>query len=105
MATRVRYHDHIERACASGPEMYSAMSRLVSDVATDARRSAPVDTPVSRGGAQTIAGWVDPSPDGYVGYVGWARRAYYLRFHERGWEHRAARPFLQPAVDRRRITS
>jgi HK97 gp10 family phage protein len=104
MAVTVRYFAGAERIIAAGPDMRDAMQRLVSGIAGDARAGAPVDTPKSRGGARTITGWVQLGPTGWEGYVGWARRAYYLRFHEKGTEVMPARPFLRPAIDRRRIT-
>lgn len=104
--TKIVYYDKTERLIAAGPELRSVMQRLVEDIADDARPDAPRSdgTGHARGqhAGDTIRGEVIAVPEGWEGRVGWPRPAYYLYMHEKGWVHKAARPFLRPAVQRRR---
>lgn len=104
--TRLIYFDRSEDLIATGHEMRSMMQRLVDDIADDARPNAPRSSGAGHAGGQhsadRIAGEVVASAGGWRGRVGWTRSAYYLYMHEKGWVHRAARPFLRPAAERRR---
>lgn len=104
--SKVTYYDVVERAIATGPELRDYLTDLTNDIADDARPDAPVSQGAghARGqhARQTIQGEVIATPDGWEGRVGWTRPAYYLYMHEKGWKYRTARPFLRPAVERRR---
>lgn len=103
---RVVYYDKTERLIAAGHEMRSVMAELVEDIADDARPDAPKSSGPGhargRHAADLIQGEVIAVPEGWEGRVGWTRPAYYLLMHEKGWKHKGARPFLRPAVERRR---
>lgn len=104
--TKLTYYDKNERLIAIGHDMRSVMQRVVDDIADDARPDAPKSAGPghARGqhAANTIQGEVIQVAEGWEGRVGWPRQAYYLYMHEKGWIHRAARPFLRPAAERRR---
>jgi hypothetical protein len=104
--TRIVYYDKTERLIAAGHEMRSMMTNLVDDIADDARPAAPRSDGAghARGqhAADQIRGEVVAVPEGWEGRVGWTRPAYYLYMHEKGWKHKPERPFLRPAVERRR---
>lgn len=104
--TRLVYYDRTERLIATGDDMRSVMQRLVDDIADDARPDAPKASGVGHAAGQhsadTIRGEVLAAAEGWEGRVGWPRQSYYLYMHEKGWEHKEARPFLQPAAERRR---
>ncbi len=102
----ITYFDKTERLIAVGPELRQAMQDLVDDIADDARPDAPRSSGPGhargRHAAETMRGEVVAVAEGWRGYVGWPRPAYYLLMHEKGWIHGPARPFLRPAVERRR---
>lgn len=104
--TKLVYFDRTERLIASGPDMHRLMERVTGDIADDARPGAPRSDGAghARGqhAADTIRGEVLATAAGWEGRVGWPRPAYYLLMHEKGWVHKAAKPFLRPAARRRR---
>jgi hypothetical protein len=104
---KITYYDRTERLIAAGHEMRSVMADLVEDIADDARPDAPKSPGAGHAGgrhaADLIQGEVIAVPEGWEGRVGWTRPAYYLLMHEKGWKFKpTARPFLRPAVERRR---
>jgi hypothetical protein len=104
--TRIVYYDKTERLIASGHEMRSVIQELVEDIADSARPDAPRSGGEGHAGGRhasdLIKGETFAVPEGWEGRVGWTRPAYYLYMHEKGWKYRGARPFLRPAVERRR---
>jgi HK97 gp10 family phage protein len=105
-STKVRYLPQGEKILAIGPELRSVLQHVVDEVAADVARGAPraPGRGHARGahGADTVIGVVREIPGGWEGRVAWAKSAYYLRMHDRGTVHMPARPFVKPAIERRR---
>ncbi len=104
--TEITYYDRTERLIAVGNDLRRVMQDVVDDIADAARPNAPRSTGAGHAkgqhAAELIKGEVFEAPEGWEGRVGWTRPAYYLYMHEKGWVHKSARPFLRPAVQRRR---
>lgn len=97
--TRVRYHIAGEEELRRSAGMRDVMQRVVDAIAEDAQDGAPKRT---GRGAASIHGVVEAAPDGWRGRVSWTPQHWTLKFHELGWRHKPARPFLRPALERRR---
>lgn len=105
--TKLTYYDRVEAEITRGDDAYHFFKDISDEIADDARPDAPYQSrgPGHAGGEharQLIQGEVVMGSNGWEGRVGWPRRAYYLLMHEKGWVHKPARPFLRPAVQRRR---
>ncbi len=79
--------------------MRAMLQRVGDDVADDAAAAAPKDTGA---GAASIHAVVDSDSDGAYVDISWDRDHFYGLFAEVGTSHQSARPFLRPAVEKRR---
>lgn len=87
------------RNLAFAGDVKAAVDQLGAEVAYDAALAAPRDTGE---GAQSIGHEVVQGQNGWEARISWDRDHFYMMFWELGTSINAARPFLRPALQKRR---
>jgi HK97 gp10 family phage protein len=97
--TRVIVYPTAIAGLADDAGMKAMLQRVGDAVASDAAAGAPKATGEM---AASIHAVVDSDSDGTHVNISWDRDHFYGLFAEVGTSHQSARPFLRPAVEKRR---